>query len=328
MRWVFASLSSAVCLAGTLAGARPAAAQSTLASGEDGEWFTVTRAPGAESCPDAVALRARVEQVRGQQTTGAASAYHVAFAQQAGVFRASIRVGSSSSVRTLHDRGVSCAALEQATAVTLALLLDSEAAAEPSSEAPLPSPPPARPASLVPASPAPAREPPSARLTLSLGGSALAGVLRPLAPAAVADVGISVHRFRTTIGLLWLPRQELAFGPGRLELSLLGGAARTCLAPWLGRALRLDVCSGVYAGTAKASARGYTQNAAADKAWLAVPLELSLTTRPAPVGLELGATALLPLRREDFAIDNLGVAYESWPIGFALSLRVVGSWLL
>jgi hypothetical protein len=45
-------------------------------------------------------------------------------------------------------------------------------------------------------------------------------------------------------------------------------------------------------------------------------------------GVEVAAGALLPLRRNDFSIDNLGVAYQSWHVGMLLSMRAVGSWLL
>ena len=71
---------------------------------------------------------------------------------------------------------------------------------------------------------------------------------------------------------------------------------------------------------------GYTRNESATKPWLAWPLEVALASTPAPLGFELGATLLLPLRRQDFAIDDVGVAYESLPAGVLLSLRGVGLW--
>ena len=40
------------------------------------------------------------------------------------------------------------------------------------------------------------------------------------------------------------------------------------------------------------------------------------------------ASALIPLRRSDFSIDNLGLVYSSWPVGALLSLRAVGTWML
>jgi hypothetical protein len=44
--------------------------------------------------------------------------------------------------------------------------------------------------------------------------------------------------------------------------------------------------------------------------------------------VELGASALLPLRRTDFAIDNLGIGSASWRVGGLLSLRATTTWLL
>jgi hypothetical protein len=113
-----------------------------------------------------------------------------------------------------------------------------------------------------------------------------------------------------------------------LHETLLSGVARTCLSAWRGTALRFDLCSGIYAGLLKVEARGYTRNDAVEKTWLAVPLGVALATAGAPLGLEVGASALLPLRRNDFSIDNLGVAYQSWPVGMLLSLRAVGTWVL
>jgi hypothetical protein len=291
--------------------------------------LSVTREEGAESCPDTQALAEHVQSLRGHQTTREASTYRVSFSRRGGVFRASIRVGESSGARVLRDRGQTCASLEQATALTLALLLDSDAhelpvveehEAEPNKPvveslgAP-PSPPP----------PLPPHAP--VRVALSFGGAGLFGVVQTGAPAAVADVGVSVKRIRTSIGALWLPKQKLDFGPGRLEQSLLGGVFRACYAPAMSKELRFDLCSGIYAGLLRVQARGYTRNDSVDRAWLAVPLELSLST-VSTVGVELGASALVPLRQSDFAVDNLGTAYESWPVGLLLSLRAVGSWLL
>jgi hypothetical protein len=45
-----------------------------------------------------------------------------------------------------------------------------------------------------------------------------------------------------------------------------------------------------------------------------------------PVGWELGAAALIALRRYEFAVDGLGVAYRSLPVGVMVSLRAYGFW--
>ncbi|WP_437999184.1 hypothetical protein WMF26_03825 [Sorangium sp. So ce185] len=327
-------------------------------------FLSVTRGAGAESCPDAPRLIARVEQLRGRPETGASGAYAVSFTRGDDGFRASIRSGSGA--RELRDRGGSCAALEQATAVTLALLLDSDAREPPLREpdadaggepgAPAPAPAlQARAPATAPGAPAPSQasaaalparpEPPGAgggarereapspegdatRLTLAAGAAGLFGVVRPFAPALSAEVGIGGARWRATMGALWLVPQTLRHGPGELRETLLGGVARACFAAAGSAALRFDVCSGVHAGRLQAAASGYTRNDVAAKAWLAVPLELSLSRLSGPLGFDVGAAALLPLRRNDFSVDGVGVAYSSPPVGALVSLRGVGVWVL
>ncbi|WP_437335859.1 hypothetical protein [Sorangium sp. So ce394] len=329
-------------------------------------FLSVTRGAGAESCPDAARLVARVEQLRGRPETGASGAYAVSFTRGDDGFRAAIR--SESGARELRDRGGSCAALEQATAVTLALLLDSDArepslrepdadgggdpGPAPGASAPAPGAPAAAAGAPAPASAAPAVTPPPARpeptpadrgergaeatspergatrLTLAAGAAGLFGVVRPFAPALSAEAGIGGARWRATMGALWLVPQTLRHGPGELRETLLGGAARACLTAAGSAALRFDVCSGVHAGRLQAAASGYTRNDVAEKAWLAVPLELSLSRLSGPLGFDIGAAALLPLRRNDFSVDGVGVAYSSPPVGALVSLRGVGVWVL
>ena len=334
MRWVFASLCS---LGLVLSLAAAAQAQSeTEASHEPAAHaaaaLSVTREEGAESCPDTETLRAHVERLRGHQTTSEPSAYHVRFSRRGGVFRADIRVGASTGARVLRDRRATCASLEQATALTLALLFDSDLSALPS-EKPEPEPDAEEPRAVE--TPKPLErpkpepvQPNAAHLALSLGGGALFGVVQPVAPTALGEIGIGVNRFRTGIGVLWMPQQTRDFGPGQLRQTLLSGVARTCLTAARSSAMRFDLCSGIYAGLLKVRAYNYTRNDSADKAWLAVPVGVSLSTTSVPVGVEVGASALFPLRRNDFSIDNLGVAFESWPVGMLLSMRAVGTWIL
>lgn len=290
----------------------------------------VTREVGAEGCPDTDTLTAHVERVRGHRATGETSAYHVHFAYRSGVFQAEIRSGNGGGTRVLRDRGGTCAALEQATALTLALLIDSDTS-EPveTIEEPPPPPPTPPPTPAPPPEPvrAPERSTTAVGLTLSLGGGTLLGVVREVAPVALADLGIGVGRFRTSLGVLWMPEQTLVFGPGEVRETLIGGAARMCLSAWRNHFTAFDLCSGIYAGLLQVQASGYTRNDSADKTWLALPLGVALSTN-APLGVELGASALIPLRRNDFSVDNLGVVYASTPVGVLLSLRALGTWIL
>jgi hypothetical protein len=292
--------------------------------------LTVTREPGAESCPDTETLSAHVDRLRGHQATSQPSAYRVRFANRGGVFRAEIQVGTAGAARVLRDRRATCASLEQATALTLALLLDSDASELPLDKvAPEPEPSPQQSPAPVEPRPPPSNARGKATFAVALGGGALFGVVQPIAPAVLGELGIGVNRFRTSIGVLWMPTQTRDFGPGQLRESLLSGVAHTCLTTLRNADVRLDFCSGIYAGLLKVKAEGYTRNDSVDKAWLAVPVELAVSTTSSPVGVEVGASALLPLRRNDFSIDRLpGVAYESWPVGLLLSMRAVGVWLL
>ncbi|WP_437590732.1 hypothetical protein [Sorangium sp. So ce1000] len=173
---------------------------------------------------------------------------------------------------------------------------------------------------------APASQRGATRLTLAAGAAGLFGVVRPFAPALSAEVGIGGARFRAAIGALWLVPQTLEHGPGELRETMLGGVVRACFAAAGVGDLRFDMCSGVHAGRLKAAASGFTRNDAVEKTWLAVPFELSLASVAGPLGFEVGAAALVPLRRNDFSVDGVGVAYRSPPVGALVSLRGVGSW--
>jgi len=333
MRWVFASLCSfglVPWLTATAQAQSPAEASREQAPPATA-FLSVTREEGAESCPDTEALRLHVDRLRGHQATREPSAYRVRFSQRSGVFRADIQVGTGGGARVLRDKRATCASLEQATALTLALLLDSDASeifpepVAPEPVAPRDAEPPVA-HERAPSEPEPRNS--GVHLALALGGGALFGVVQPAAATVQAELGIGVNRFRTGIGVLWMPTQTHDFGPGQLRETLLSGVARTCLTAARSAEVRFDLCSGVYAGLRHVQAHGYTRDDSADKAWLAVPVGVSLATTSSPVGVEVDASALVPLRRNDFSIDHLGVAYESWPVGMLLSMRAVGSWLL
>ncbi len=301
---------------------------SSEARAESPELLNVERGPGAEECPDAATLIARIANIRGRAGAPSSASYDVGFSHTADIFTAVIRGGDGESQRVLEGRGLTCAALAQATAVTLALLFDSEVDHTPS-EKPAPAPPPPSP-------------PPKDHLlgdlvlvdvrdrgprvdgTLALGVSGLVGVLRPLSPAVTGELGLQVARWRVGIGVLWNPAQSLTLEPGVVRESLLSGTARSCLALTRASGFRFDVCTGLFAGVMTAQAEGFTRDERRVRTWLAVPLELSLAQLAGPVGWEVSAAALGSLVHQDFSIDGLGVAYQSARVGGMLSLRAVG----
>ena len=289
----------------------------------------VERAPGAEDCADATNLGERIAGIRGRVDTPKNSHYEVHFSRAADTFSASIRSGpNGEGQRVLSGRDPTCASLAQATAVTLALLFDSDEDSAPIAEsappAPAATPRPAIAARAEPPLQAAARPRERRRGTLSLGAGGLAFVLRPLAPAFVAEAGLSFGRFRAGLGGLWVPTQSLTLAPGHVDESLLAGTARACLSLVRSRRLEFDVCSGLFVGAVHAQAVGFTTNEPATRSWLALPLELCLADLSGNVGWELSATALGQLEHHDFQVDGLGTPYQAPRVGAMLTLRAVG----
>lgn len=299
--------------------------QVATACAQVGPKLSVTRDPGAEDCPDADGLAADLARLGGGGEVTSAFSYSVAFSHTQEGLRASIR-GSAGSARVLEDRGPRCRALAQATAITLALLRDSDARELDSSPtAPAtetivtqpPAPPPVP--SEVHDEQEPSRGP---EWIVSVGGAGLFGVVRPVAPAFTVEAGAAFARARVQLGALWMMPQTLPLAPGSLRETLVSGFVRPCLTTLRGALLRLDLCAGVHVGRIQTEARGYTDNRTASALWLTLPAELALAYTAQHYWLELGASALIRLKSTDFAVDGLGVAYSSPPIGALLSLRI------
>jgi hypothetical protein len=301
------------------------------ARAQGAEALSVERGVGAEDCPDVDTLSTRVANIRGHAGASSSASYSVSFSHTADTYTAVIRSGpNGESQRVLEGHGAACAALAQATAVTLALLFDSgpEGAPPPKPEPPPPPPPPPKTPDPL-SEPVPVEEPRrAARIdsTVSLGAAGLVGVLRPVSPAVIGELGLHVARFRVGLGALWSPMQSFTLDPGAVHESLLAGTARTCFALTHSDGLSFDLCSGLFVGVMTAQADGFTRNDRRVRPWLAVPLELSLAQLSGPVGWELSGAALGSLVHHDFEVDNIGVVYRSPRVGAMLSLRAVGLW--
>jgi hypothetical protein len=315
-------------------------AQSTLA-------LSVERQPEAEACPDAPTLRARIRRIQGREVTAQTTRYHVSFSRRGETFFATIARRNGSSQRVLKSTQANCDALAQATAVTLALLFDSDADSAARSEA-VDKQDALNPKSTSNAGDAREENKATPRTTNNgdvverartrthsgqpalvnglgaLGVSGVSGVLQPIAPAFVLDLGVEAKRFRITLGALWLLSRTNEYGPGSVRETLISGTSRLCYATFQARPWRVDVCSGAYFGMLHGEAAGYTRNEERRTLWLALPFELALARFSSPLGWELSGGAIVPLRRHDFQVDGLGVAYESSAIGAQLSLRAVG----
>jgi hypothetical protein len=306
-------LGSALALALALGGARNAWAQAAPP-------VIVQRGVGAEECPDAPSLAARIERIRGKPERDRVG-YRVTFTREENVFAAVI-TAPSGRMRALESRSATCSALANATAVTLALIFDSDPVVD---TIPKPVPPVVVPVTAVPTPPPP--EPPASNLeaNLAVGVVGLAGVIAPVSLGFSAEVGIAGARWRSSIGGLWVMPKTITLGPGTVRERLLSGLVRVCYTPLRADMLRLDLCSGAFIGLTTAEAQGYSRNDRRTRPWIALPIEVAFAGGTSRVGWELVAGALIPARRNDFGIEGLGVAYQSPPIGGLLSLRVFGT---
>ncbi|MFT3928503.1 MAG: hypothetical protein QM778_38595 [Myxococcales bacterium] len=297
----------------------------------------VLRGPGAEGCPEGEQLGARIAAIRHEAEAPASAAYEVSFSHSGSEYAAAVRrIDDPSGVRTLTTQGESCAALAEATAMTILLLLDSEPQPErspspPNLSPPSPTPPVTTTREVAPPVPAGSEGPTAPheaglRGTLAIGGGVLVGALRPAMPTFETELGLLWRALRAGLGVLWTVPANVEFGPGTLHEASFAGTARVSCAALTRGPLRLELGSGLIAGVADVQARGYTRNQHEREPWLALPLGLSFGYWQRHVGVELVGSALLPLIRHDFSIQGLGPAYRSLPVWPWISLRVTGIW--
>lgn len=289
-------------------------------------WFRVTRHSGAEGCPGAEELQEQVEQLLDAPVESPAEPLDVAFSTERGRFVARL---SSHEARTrareFSDRHVDCAPLERAVVTALALFLEAERPASAKPADPPPVPPTPEPTA-VPQEPAPRAAPPPApergatRLAIAVGGGTFGGLGVPAGPAFGADASLRLHRFRAGVGLSFLPPVSRTVSPGAVSLELLAVDVRLCWAIVRSASLTLDVCSGLYVGSERAVATGFTENAAARQPWIAVPADLVLefeaprTERWAGLG-RLGLGLWVPTEHRTFSIAGLGTVIEPAAVG-------------
>jgi hypothetical protein len=290
------------------------------------EPLRVERELGSETCPDAAELAARVQAIRGQ-APAAESSYFVQFARLGRVYSAVLRSGTDgSSLRNLESPAADCAALAQATAVTLALLFDADAArvqTAPVPAAPLPAAPPEPPPPAA-ATPEPP-PPPRSKLGVSIGAGLAEGVLRPWAPALLGEVAFVHADLRLGLGAWWIPLQDSKLGPGTIALGLVAASTRVCYAAFRRPWLQVEGCSGFALGSISAAASGFMDRAQdKHRLFAALPLELAFGQASPHASWQLSAALLLPFRRNQFSIDGLGRVYDTPALAALLSLRVAG----
>jgi hypothetical protein len=302
--------------------------------------LSVSRAPGADDCPEAPELLARIERIRGAQLQAGQPAYRVTFARDAAGIHAEITSVRSAGARVLDDGAPDCTALAEATAVSLALLFDADerarqdAAVAEARAAPVQAPvadaprdaagPSAGGADDVElAPPEDADRGTALRAGAALGGGLLVGVTAPSALALALELGLEGEVLGLRLGAHYALPQTIDLAAGDVRESLIAGTLAGCFAAWSASPWRLDGCTGAWLGALHGSAHGFAQDRSRTRLWSAAVLEVRLARAPDPLGAAVVLSLLIPLRRQDFAIAGAGVAYASLPVAALLGVRVV-----
>jgi hypothetical protein len=262
--------------------------------------IAVSRGPGAEDCPTAEELTARVERIVGRALKSDDGAGRLAvrahFSRTSAAYEATLQTsGTREGERVLRDEGATCAALADAVAVTTALWLD-----------------------------AAAREPADVREQSEKSGPSWLERLRPFAragagggltggPSFVAGGGIEAKLDSLTSiafgGGLVAP-QTHPLGAGSVDVHLWYlelGAFRSLT----GDSLRLGPTLLLMAGAFSGQGAGYPSTSSAALPWLAAAGGLRAEIDAGPhVGVALRTLAVLPARKQSFSIGNVGTAYE------------------
>jgi hypothetical protein len=296
------------------------------------------RLSGAETCAAADDIAGNVRARLGRDPFATPAERHIeGWAEHSGEhWFAQLNVtgpdGSLIGSRQLESSEATCATLIEAVTLAVVLMIDPQAslAPQPASQPEIaPAKAPAPPVAMPPALPVPAeknREPAPRAVQEGERGLAMTAALRALAVWGVlprtsvgVESGAELELSRVvgvTAAVGFLPTMKTAnkhFGFGLLEASLgpcftLARAPRT----------RLALCAEAQLGAIQAAAYHVEPLPSTDHFWFAVRAGLRLR-QPlfGPVGLELGAQALVPVIRHDFALTGVTEpVYQARALGF------------
>lgn len=220
--------------------------------------------------------------------------------------------------------GASCAEVTDAAALTLALMLNPDAA-PPDEEAAAPSPAsalqPAAPPARERAAPSP-RSAPRIHAFAGLTAGGRVGVMPSVSPEAGAAVGVSLNQFSSGLGVLAAPPQTAHTASGQFggRFWALSGTWLACWAPLDDVTIQLGPCAGVGLTRLAGSGVGVTHPHDSETSWVSGTLGLStalaLGSRVTVRALVLGA---VPATRPTFYLQGLGPVHQ--PAAVSASLQ-------
>jgi hypothetical protein len=316
-------LVAALCVVGL---PRPALADAPRAS------LVVTRAPGAEDCPDTAAVSARIRPLMRSEIiepTVEASPdtwIQVELVRELAVYRAVISArGRRKGTRTIEDVGESCVSIADALAITLVMMLDPEPASPAMPPLPPPEPESPRPSPIVPTSP-PAEREAVLRLGAEASGGASTGILHHAAPLVEVGTRVGVGR-RFTLGagggLVFPDRAPIGGRSVKLDLSYayLRGSV------WLfeSGATELALVAGPLLGSLAGEGSGYDVPSKRHLLWGAATAgaELFASLAP-PFAWSARLLAVVPLVNEGFSVERAGETVRAFRTPALGGLLTVG----
>lgn len=283
----------------------------------------VERAEGADACPDAASFGARLRELGGGEAEEAPDVdVHVRFERYGGGYRSAVRVASGRERALVDDdepkspHGASCDGLAEATSLAVRLALDLYeakpaprlASAVRPADAPGPSPSPLPP----PQASSVAQE--DAVGEISAAGTAVMGLATPFASGVRAGASLFAGRgARWSLGVtgLLLPSQTRSLGEGQVDIAVQGAGVEGCGRSPLGRTVRVALCARFEGMRVAGDARGFERSESdARPLFAASLLGRARATVARPVGVFVEAGAAVPIVRQRFSVDDVGVVYD------------------
>ena len=298
------------------------------------------RGERTESCAGAAAIMQGVSQRLGKNvfSESALRSIEAVLQHEGDLWEVHIYVrdadGKLNGSRILTSRTPTCASIEAAATLAIALAIDPEAAfrppppTSPSPSAPAPAPTPAPTPAPAPA-PAPALAPPlpppphcpverpcpppsssppfpppSSVGSVSLRAVVAFGLLPATSPGLALSADVPAYRWlHASAGVLYLPEQrtpatpDVAFG---MTAAWLGACAR----PWDSSRASLSLCAAAMAGGIHSVVYALEPDSPGERPWAGASLDATLRVRlVGPLEAELGADLVFPITRYPFAVS-------------------------
>jgi hypothetical protein len=287
-----------------------------------------------EGCPPADRVTAEVDRLLGPNGARPPKALDVSARvteDAGGGFLVHLEAPGEGGAREREIKGVSCAAIADATALIIAMMIDPAAVAAappspppPPPPSPAPSPPPSSPPPPAPP-PSPPRPPPapaapgirpSFRLLAWAGADF--GTFQTVAFGVGGAAVMVVGPVRIELGARGLPPRAVvvpAHPSTGGEVSLAAGTLAACyVSTSQGRSFELGPCGGLEVGRLHAAGFGVDAPGAGNAVWSAATFGPHFAWAPIRwLALVLRAEAVFPFSRPTFVLENVGPVLQPPP---------------